>query len=119
MSYSILTTNFRNHIDLIDRLYIFLQEKFPLEDFTIFTDEVVFGLPKFSMLTTFYMIAYKGTVVFLSLEDYLDYNHMTCGQKIVYIPNDEMHLIDRSMTKDFSIITEIENQLQWVNNYGL
>jgi hypothetical protein len=65
------------------------------------------------------MIAYKGAVIFLSLDDYMEYGDTTSGEKIVYIPNDKIHLIDRSMIKNFTIVTEIDNKLRWMKNNEL
>lgn len=114
MLYSIFTDDISLNIDLIDRIKSFLQKQYDTIDFVLFTDDVSYGTSNHSVLTTFYMIAYKGTTIFLDIEDYFAYRDSVNGNAVIYITKEDIDNIDRNSIKNCGIITETNNELEWI-----
>lgn len=117
--YSVFTDNIVADIDKIDKIKNFLQTTNSTIDFVIFTDEIVYSIPAHSILTTFYMVAYRGKVIFLSLDDFLHYKDSTGGQPVLFLSSDILPNIDRNTIKQYSILTEENNELKWMPTYEL
>lgn len=121
MSYAIFSSNIKEDINLIFRLHSFFKEHFPSQDFVIFTEDTTYAISDYAMLSTFYMVGYVGSIVFLNIEDYFNYKDSVRGDKILYIDNQNSNSfsLDRSMMKNCSMITENNNKLEWIKNYEL
>lgn len=119
MLYSIFTDNISANIDLIDKIKDFLQQQHPIMDFTIFTDETQYGFVNHPTLNTFYMIAYTGSIIFLTLDDYLTHKDTISQNTILYLTKDDINSIDKNIIKNCSILTETNNGLEWIKNYEL
>lgn len=119
MNYSVFTNNIADNIDKIDKIKSFLQNANPTIDFVIFTDEITYRIPSYSMLTTFYMIASKGQIIFLNLEDFLEYKDAVGGEPVLFLSTDSLPNIDRNTIKNYAILIEEDNQLKWIRNYEL
>lgn len=119
MLYSVYTNSIIDNIDLIEKIKIFLQEDAKILDFVIFTDEIEYGVSNHSILSTFYMIAYRGNIIFLNLDDYFSYKDNLLAKPILYLDSNNASTLDKSMIKNCLILTEANNQLQWVKNYEL
>lgn len=116
---AIFTTNIANYIDLIDRIKNFFTNQNMADDFVIFTDEVFYSSSSHGVLTRFYMIAYRGLLVFLDLNDYLNMRDQIPNQCVIYIMPEQMQNLDRSMLKNCSFLTESDNRMVWVKNHEL
>lgn len=114
MLYSIFTDNISANIDLIERIKSFLQKQYSIIDFVIFTDDISYGVSNTSVLTTFYMIAYRGTVIFLNTDDYFAYKDNISGNAIIYMTNEDISNIDKNSIKNCGILTEINDNLEWI-----
>lgn len=117
--FSVFTDNIENDIDKIDSIKGFLQNTNPSIDFVIFTDEITYRIPSCAILTTFYMIASKGKIIFLNLEDFLEYKDSVGGEPVLFLSTDMLANIDRNTIKNYSVLIEEDNQLKWMNNYEL
>lgn len=114
MLYSIFTNDIGANIDLIERIKDFLQKQDNIIDFVIFTDEINDGFANYSILTSFYMIAYAGKIVFLNTYDYLTYKNIIKNDAILYMSYDNLQNTYLSNLEDCSILTDHQNLLQWV-----
>lgn len=119
MRYSIYSANIQQDIDLIERIKSFLYSNTNIEDFCIFTDDSLSLLYDHSTLPTFYTIAYRGATIFLSLHDYMEFKDKVSGSLCIYLNKESLGFMDRNTIKGCSIITESDNQLIWIPNYGL
>ena len=116
---AVFTTNIADHIDLIDRIKAFFVNQDMMDDFVVFTDEVFYASSSHGVLTRFYMIAYKGLLVFLDPNDYLNMRGTLSNQCVVYISPEHMPNLDRSTMKNCSFLTESDNRMVWVKNHEL
>jgi hypothetical protein len=119
MRYSIFSTDIATDIDLIERIKALIYSRDTVEDFFIFTDEVVGLLYDHSSLPTFYTIAYRGTTIFLNIHDYFEFKDKLIGPLAIYLNKETLDFIDRNTIRGCSIIAESDNQLIWIPNYGL
>lgn len=118
MLYSIFTDDIKTNIDLIDKIKNFLLKQYATIDFVVFTNNISYGISNNAILTIFYMIAYNGTIIFLNFDDYLQYKDSTTNA-IIYMTQEDASHIDRSSIKGCKILTEINNELEWIKNYEL
>lgn len=114
MLYSIFTDSILHNIDLIEKIKFFLKKQYPIIDFVIFTDDIEYGCNNSSVLTTFYMIAYKGVVIFLNIDDYFMYKDNISGGAILYLTKEDIPNIDQNSIKNCGILTETNNELEWI-----
>lgn len=119
MLYSIFTDDIGLNIDLIERIKSFLQKQYDSMDFVIFTDNISYSASNHSVLTTFYMIAYKGITIFLDIDDYFAYRDGTNGKCIVYLTKEDISDIDQNSIRGCGILTETNNELEWIKRYEL
>lgn len=120
MRYSIFSTDIAKDIDLIERIKYFLQNTDTVEDFCVFTDEVVGLLPEHSLLPTFYTIGYKGSMIFLNTQDYMSFKDKINGDIIIFLSKDDISNIDRNTIKNHKAIIENDDTtLKWISYYGL
>lgn len=120
MRYSIFSTNMARDIDLIERIKVFLYSNDIVEDFFIFTDEVMTLLPDHSSLPTFYTIGYKGSTVFLNIQDYMSFKDKINGDIIIFLSKEDIPDIDRDSIKNCKVIIENEDStLKWILYHGL
>lgn len=116
MLYSIFTDDISVNIDLIERIKSFLLKQHSTMDFVIFTDDISYGISNHSVLTTFYMIAYNGVMIFLSIDDYLLYKDSAPNNVIIYMTKEDLSNMDTNIIKDCGILTETDNELEWVKS---
>lgn len=114
MLYSVFTDDIINNIDLIEKIKYFLQKQYPIIDFVIFTDDITYGTNDSCVLTTFYMIAYRGIVIFLNINDYLSYKDKINGGAILYLTKNDIPDIDQNFIKNCGILTDTNNELEWI-----
>lgn len=114
-SVAIFTEDVVSNIDLIEKIKHFIANR---GDFIIFTDNIVHTNNENGMLSTFYLVAYKGLLFFLDINDYLRYKDIIIAQPVLYI-DDYDNLIEKNLLKGCLIVTQSNNQLQWINNYEL
>lgn len=120
MRYSIFSTDIAKDIDLIERIKAFLYSSGVVEDFFIFTDEVVGLLYDHGLLPTFYTIGYSGITIFLNLQDYLLLKDKTNGSIAIFLTKQDLPNIDRDTIKNHKIIIENEDStLKWISYNGL
>lgn len=119
MLYSVFVDDVANNIDLIDKIKSFFQEQHPTIDFVVFTDNILYATTNHSILSTFYIIAYSGAIVFLDMNNYLTYKDQIKGQPILYLNQDYISTLDRNTVKHCTILTENNNKLEWIKNYEL
>lgn len=114
-SVAIITEDIVSNIDLIEKIKNFIVDR---NDFIIFTDNIIFTNNEHGILSTFYLISYDGLLVFLDINDFLKHKDNILAKPVLYLENYN-NLIDKNILKGCSIITQSNNQLQWVNNYEL
>lgn len=114
MLYSVFTNDIIANIDLIEKIKYFLQKQYSIIDFVIFTDDIDYGTTSHSVLTTFYMIAYKGITIFLNTDDYFAYKNTIGGDAIIYLAQkDELNTYKNSI-QNCGILTDANNELEWI-----
>ena len=73
-----------------------------------------------SSLPTFYTVGYNGTIIFLTVQDYLLFRDKANGDIAVFLNKEDLSNIDRSTIKNHKIIIEdVDSTLKWVPSYGL
>ena len=114
-SLAILTEDISANIDLIEKIKNFITDR---NDFIIFTDNIIYTNDAHGVLSTFYLISYDGLLVFLDINDYIKYKDNILAQPVVYLEGYNS-LIDKNILKNCAILTQSNNQLEWINNYEL
>jgi hypothetical protein len=114
---AIFTDNIENNVDTINKLKVFLLDSC-YKDFFIFTTSVGYVTSEHSVLTPYYLIAYKGLVVFLDIEDYLEYKDSLSGKCAIFIPQYDS-TVDTNLIKNCNIITYQNSQLTWIKKHEL
>ena len=121
-SIAIHSTNITNDSLIIEKLKNFILKEYKTFDFFIFTDSLDSSSDRhYGVLLEFYMKCYKGSVVFLEFENYLQHKDTILGQSILYLDKDKIisQNIDKAMLVGCKIITQNNNELEWINNYGI
>jgi len=116
-SVAIFTEDMGSDIDIIEKIKSFIVDK---DDFLIFTDNILYTDNNNGVLSTYYLIAYTGLLIFLDLDNYLKYkDELSSSVKIALYLEHYDHMIDRDTIKACNIITQDNNQIKWINNYEL
>ena len=118
-SIAIFSNNISEIAQDIERIKLFFQQQ-SFDDFVIFSDELLDSLSNHSILTTFYMIAYRGILIFTDINDYLQYKDNILCHSIIYMPKYE-HSISAETIKHCDILTYDENTttLKWIKKHEL
>lgn len=116
-SIGIYLNNINDNLDIIQKIKTF----FDKYDFVLFNDTNQSN-EKHATLPTFYMKFYDGSIVFLSIEDYLIYKETIKSDAILLLDIKTAidSKIDRSIIKGCKILSyNNNNNLELLNNYGL
>lgn len=120
MKLAIYTSDFNNNQTIIDQILNLLKLE-DYDDFFICSSSINNNASNYAVLQPFYITFFDGVVVFLNIDEYLEYKDKIIGSKIIYIDPDNKlsnYILDKSIFKDCSFITYDENkQLIRVNNY--
>lgn len=119
MLYAVFTKDVADNIDLIDKIKSFFEQQYNAKDFVIFTDDVTVASNNNAILTTFYMIAYEGSIVFLDINDYYAYEDQLKNNGILYLDQNSIESLDHNSIKKCSILTQNNNTLEWIKTYEL
>lgn len=114
-SLAVLTEDISSNIDLIEKIKNFIRDR---DDFIIFTDNIVHTNDSHGVLSTFYLVSYDGLLVFLDINDYIRYKDNILAKPVIYIETYNS-LLDKNILKNCAILTQSNNQLEWINNYEL
>lgn len=121
MELAIYTSNFVEFQSTIDTIRMFFHKEYT--DIFICTPLFNSSYRSYASIHPFYLTFFKGTSLFLTLEEYLEYKDNVIGQKILFVDKNGFNNhtpIDRSIFKDCKFITHDENnQLVMVNNYAI
>lgn len=119
MKLSIYTSNFADNKVLIDSILDLIHKDY--DDVFICTSICNSDTNKYAILQPFYITFFDGTVLFLNMDEYLEYKDKIIGSKILYIDPDNKgpnYVFEKAIFKDCSFITYDDNkQLTMVNNY--
>jgi len=120
MELAIYTSNFAQFENLIDSVRTFFHKEYT----DIFICTPFFNSPRkeYACLHPFYLTFFKGTSLFLTLEDYIEYKDNIIGEKILFVDSNIQNNIpiDRSIFKECKFLTYDDNkQLIMVNNYAI
>lgn len=111
---AIFTDNLGDHIDLIEKIKNSTKD---YDDFCIFTNNMNISINDYGIINPYYLISYDGLLVFLSVEDYLQYKDSIICDIAIYI--NDYNGIDRNTLKKCLVLTENGNEILWVNNNEL
>jgi hypothetical protein len=114
---AVFTEDVGSDIDLIEKIKSFFVDR---DDFLIFTDNILHTDTNNSALSTYYLIAYTGLLIFLEVDHYIKYkDELPSSVKIALYLEHYNGMLDRNTIKTCDIITQDNNQLKWINNYEL
>jgi hypothetical protein len=118
-SVAVFSNNFSDMAEDIGRIKLFFQQQ-SFDDFVIFSDELLDNLSDHSVLTTFYLIAYRGILIFTDINDYLQYKDSILCDPVLYIPKYD-YSISAETIKYCDILTYDENtaNLKWIKKHEL
>lgn len=111
-----------NTVDIIYRIKEFLNNDCGVKDFVIFTNDLITKIPNdIGILDPYYMIGYYGNIIYLNIEDYLQYKESTNATNVLYLENtSSSNIPDRSMLKNTKIISkDTTNNLKWIELYAI
>jgi len=96
----------------LDDIIKFFQDQYIVDDIIVFSkDPLLCEINhNYGVLSLYYLKFYKGTIVFFTLEDYMQYKEYSLSKNIyLYMHNindiDNIENIDRNMIKNIQIIT--------------
>lgn len=123
MSLAIYTTNFIESAQNISELKNFLFDQQFYDDVFICSD-ILQGIDtSWATIHPFYLKFFKGDILFLSLEDYVEYRDLIIGNPIVYVESSRNNLsipMDRSMFQNCRFIAKNNNNvLEMVKQYEI
>lgn len=120
MKLAIYTSDFNNSQSIIDQILNLLKLE-DYDDFFICSSTINNNVNNYAVLQPFYLTFFQGSVVFLNMDEYLEYKDKIIGSKILYVDPDNKtskYVFDKNIFKDCSFITYDDNkQLIRVNNY--
>lgn len=120
MKLAIYTSDFNNNQSIIDQILNLLKLE-DYDDFFICSSTINNNVNNYAVLQPFYLTFFQGSVVFLNMDEYLEYKDKIIGSKILYVDPDNKaskYVFDKNIFKDCSFITYDDNkQLIRVNNY--
>lgn len=114
--------NLGDSIQTINSIKEFLKQHINIDDFFVFCDSYDTHT-EYAVLPSFYLYYYKGTVVFLNLEDYIAHKDKIISTNIIIRLSKqevfESH-IDRSVIKGCNILYQENDQnMEFIKNYGI
>jgi hypothetical protein len=104
----------------LDNIITFFKLKHAVDDVIIFSKDPLLSTidPSYGVLSLYYFKFYKGTVVFFTLEDYLEYKDYSLS-KDIYLYFDDYSIenienIDRNMLKNIQMLVtnKTSNQIE-------
>lgn len=120
MKLAIYTSDFNNNQSIIDQILNLLKLE-DYDDFFICSSTINNNVNNYAVLQPFYLTFFQGSVVFLNMDEYLEYKDKIIGSKILYVDPDNKaskYVLDKNIFKDCSFITyDANKQLIRVNNY--
>jgi hypothetical protein len=120
MKLAIYTSDFNTNQIIIDEILNFLRLD-DYDDFFICSSTINNNVNNYAILQPFYITFFEGFVVFLNMDEYLEYKDKIIGSKILYVDPENkgsQYIFDKRIFKDCSFITYDDNkQLIKVNNY--
>jgi hypothetical protein len=118
-SIGIFTDNILDNSQIIKEIKNFLLSDNPFSDFVVFTPDLIKSYDtETSILIDYYMLFYKGLIIFLSVDDFLIYKDKIIGKPCVFLQNIPNN-IDKSQLKNCMILTITDNQMELIDYYGL
>lgn len=118
MNLAIYTTDFFQQKSLIAEIKNYINKDYV--DMFICTPVLNDVDSEYASLHPFYLSFFDGTVVFLNVDDYVEYKDKIIGSKILFIDinNNVSANFNKSMFKDCTFLIHDESQqLTKVNNY--
>lgn len=104
----------------LDGIIDFFKAKYAIDDVIIFSKDPLLSTvdPSYGVLGIYYLKFYKGTIVFFTLNDYLEYQNYSLS-KDIYLYFDDNSIenienVDRNMFKNIQILTtnKASNQIE-------
>lgn len=116
----IFSNNLNKDLSNIIEIKKFFENTNNYSDFTIFSNTSL-GKKLFdiSILLSFYVSFFDGSIVFLNIEDYTHYKDRIIGKPILYLDDTIINSIDRNIIKNCDTISKANNQLTLINNNEL
>lgn len=98
----------------------FFKEKYIVDDVIIFSKDPLLSTidPSYGVLSLYYFKFYKGTVVFFTLDDYLEYKDYSLSKDIYLYFDDHsvenIEKVDRNMLKNIQMLVtnKTSNQIE-------
>jgi hypothetical protein len=123
MSLAIYTTNFIESSNTIAELKTFLFDSSFYDDVFLCAD-ILQGIDSsWAAIHPFYLKFFKGDILFLNLEDYVEYRDSIIGNPIIYIESPRNNLsipVDRSMFQNCRFVAKNnDNVLEMVTQYEI
>jgi hypothetical protein len=112
--FAVFAHNLSSNIDLIEKIKHSVNN---YDDFCIFTNDMDIGVTNYGIINPYYLIKYNGLLIFLNIEDYIEYKDDISCDIGVYI--DDYSTIDKNTLKKCLILTFNNNEIIWINNYEL
>lgn len=118
-SVAVFTEDVNKNIDLIEKIKYFFSHP-NNKDFVIFSNNpcsAQIGCLH-SVISSFYIIGYRGLLIFLNLDDYFQYKDTVLADTAIYMESID-DSVDRNTIKNSYIITDKDNRLVMDKTYGL
>ena len=117
-SIAIFTDDVVSNLGVIGNIKTFFKQQ-GFEDFIIFSDNISHHTKEHSVLTSFYIVAFYGPIVFLNVDDYIQLKDIINGKPMVFLSGNN-YSFDRSTIKGCDILINNESQqLQWIKKHEL
>lgn len=106
--------------DIILNIKNFILQNNKYSDFTIISDSTnLKGINNTSLIFSFYLKFFNGTIIFIDINDYLLYKDEIIAKCIVFLQNNDLSTVDRNCIKECDILTIENNSIKLTNNHGI
>lgn len=99
--------NKNDSIEHIEKIKSFILMQFPYSDIVIFCDDNISIDRSFSILSSFYIKFFKGSIIFTDINDYISYQEIAKLSQIYVLINSTNDIIDKNMFTKNSISNTI------------
>lgn len=86
-------------IEDIERIKNFIIVQYPYSDIFVCTDDSVTISSNFSIMSSFYLKFFRGSIIFTNIENYIEYSNIAKLAKQYLIVKSVEEMVDKGITK--------------------